>query len=98
MKDENKDTYGTAFWNSVNNADEDLENSPPLGERFRNRLLSPEQASHTKQIRRMFSDLACDVEGTLDKSRELSLALTHLETACMFAVKAYAVGVGRDES
>ncbi len=40
------------------------------------------------RLREAFSDLHEDLENTCPQSRELSLALTHLETAAMWATKA----------
>jgi hypothetical protein len=49
---------------------------------------SPEGVDRIAAIRRAFSDLHRTLEATAPKSRELSVALTNLEQAAMWATKA----------
>ena len=52
---------------------------------------SPECLKKIRELRMMFSNMASVMEGLCPPSRELSVALTNLETTAMWAIKAVIV-------
>lgn len=66
--------------------------------RFRNVTVSSDKADELTELRFLFEALALELSGTLPSGRELSLAMTKLEEAQMWAVKAATVVERRSES
>jgi len=72
--------------------------SEVIRRRFTARTLNEEQIILVEYVRNRFIDLAERLEQTLPESRARSIALTELESACMWTIKAIAHDAPEAES
>lgn len=63
-------------------------NEKAIIDRFEPKPTTPEQAERIRVLREQFMFLVGSIMGQTPPSREQSLALTHLEDAAMYAIKA----------
>lgn len=66
--------------------------------RFQQRTITPGQAARISRVRKAFEELELAIEGSsMGPSRELSLCLTNLEQAAMWAIRAISTEGDREE-
>jgi hypothetical protein len=63
---------------------------------YESKPITPEKVDLIKNLRQDFSNIHENILVHCPKSREQSIALTHLETAAMFAIKAITHEVVKD--
>lgn len=68
-----------------------------VSSKFYTQPMTEEQLELSKEIRADFAALGRKLHFSLPKSRHAALAQTHLETSCMFAIKAVCHAINPQE-